>query len=51
MDATTKRFEFARPSARPAPFRRAPPARLPKATAELVDRLLAARSGTAPDAR
>ena len=45
MDTTSTRVELRSQPAKPGQPRRAPPARLPQTTADLVNRLLAARCG------
>jgi hypothetical protein len=45
MQSTTTRSELRSPSIQPVAPRRAAPVRLPQATADLVNRMLAARCG------
>jgi hypothetical protein len=47
METTTTRSELRSPPAQPAAPRRTGPVRLPQATADLVNRMLAVRCGAA----
>jgi hypothetical protein len=47
MESTTTRSELRSPLVQPAAPRRTAPVRLPQATADLVNRMLAARCGAA----
>lgn len=46
MDSTIARFEFRATAPKQVQSRTMPPVRLPKPTADLVNRMLAARCGT-----